>query len=137
MNTNENNKAPQELNASDYLGNYLKKEDIEGATNVTIIDVREDVMPNSDRRKLVVDFEEYHKAMVLNATNIRRLWNIFESKNTSHWRGAVTLYVDETVDFGGNTVGGLRIKPPSAETNAEDYRNKRAPEQYGNGDVPF
>jgi hypothetical protein len=65
MNTYENNNT-QELNASDFLGNYLKKEDLDGDAAVTIIDVRADVMPNSDRRKLVVDFAEFQKPMVLN-----------------------------------------------------------------------
>ena len=110
MNTYDKREAVG-LNAFDFLGSYLGKEDIEGETVVTIVDVEAEEMPGSNRRKLVVQFTEYEKRLILNSTNIKILSKVFHSSNTAHWRGPVTLYVDEDVEYGGRTVGGLRVKP--------------------------
>ena len=56
-------------------------------------------------------FAELEKPLILNATNIRRLAAIFGTTNTRQWKGQVTLYVDENVEFGGKPVGGIRVRP--------------------------
>jgi hypothetical protein len=53
----------------------------------------------------------YTRNVSLNSTNIKMLANVFRSTNTADWRGPVTLYVDENVEYAGRTVGGLRVKP--------------------------
>lgn len=108
MNTYENNKTP---NALDFLGNYLKKEDVLHPQIVKITDVYVDELPGENRSKLVVRFAEFGKPMVLNSTNIKRLCKIFGTGDTGQWRGEITLYVDHEIEFGGKTVGGLRVKP--------------------------
>ncbi len=108
MNTYENNTAP---NALDYLGNYLKKEDVLKPQVVRVIDVFEDELPGESRKKLIAKFAEFEKPMVLNSTNIKRLVKMFGTTDTGQWRGEVTLYVDHDIEFGGRTVGGLRVKP--------------------------
>ena len=125
MNTyNENAQAG--LNASDFLGNFLKKEDLDGETTVTLIAVRAEEMPNSTRRKLVAQFAEFEKPLILNSTNIKRLCALFGSRNTAHWRGAIALYVDEQVEYAGTRVGGIRVKEPSRNGGSrEDYQAKR------------
>ena len=107
MNTYDN--TGLELDARDFLGGYLKKEDLDGETAVTIIDVRAEEVPGNSRRKLVVEFREFEKPLILNSTNIKRLAAIFGSTKTSAWRGTIALYVDDTVEFGGTTVGGIRV----------------------------
>ena len=111
MNTYENNNAP---NALDYLGNYLKKEDVLSPQVVKVIDVYEDELPGENRRKLIAKLAEFGKPMVLNTTNIKRLVKIFGTTDTGQWRGEVTLYVDHDIEFGGKTVGGLRVRPAKA-----------------------
>ena len=69
MKTYENNGAP---NALDYLGNYLKKEDVVKPQVVRVIDVYEDELPGENRKKLIVKFADFGKPMVLNTTNIKR-----------------------------------------------------------------
>ena len=108
MNAYENNTAP---NALDYLGNYLKKEDVLKPQVVRVIDVFEDELPGESRKKLIAKFAEFEKPMVLNSTNIKRLVKMFGTTDTGQWRGEVTLYVDHNIEFGGRTVGGLRVKP--------------------------
>ena len=63
MNTYENNKAP---NALDFLGNYLKKEDVLRPQVVKVIDVYKDELPGETRSKLIATFAEFGKPMVLN-----------------------------------------------------------------------
>lgn len=108
MNTYENNKTP---NALDFLGNYLKKEDVLQPQIVKITDVNVDELPGETRSKLVLRLAEFGKPMVLNSTNIKRLCKIFGTGDTGQWRGDITLYVDHEIEFGGKTVGGLRVKP--------------------------
>ena len=125
MNTYENNTAP---NALDFLGNYLKKEDVLRPQTVTVIDVYQDELPGESRSKLVARFAEFGKPMVLNTTNIKRLCKIFGTTDTAQWRGEVTLYVDHDIEFGGRTVGGLRVRPAKAngpEVSHEE-RNRAA-----------
>lgn len=122
MNTYENNNAP---NALDYLGNYLKKEDVLSPQVVKVIDVYEDDLPGEDRSKLVVRFAEFGKPMVLNRTNIKRLVKIFGTADTGQWRGEITVYVDHDIEFGGRTVGGLRVRSARAngpEAVREEHR---------------
>jgi hypothetical protein len=105
--------------ATDYLGSYLKKEDVLQPATVNITGVYEDEMPDEDGRKLVARFAEFGRPMVLNKTNIKRLCQIFGTVDTSEWRGPITLYVDQNIEFGGRIVGGLRVRPAQANGPAE------------------
>jgi hypothetical protein len=93
------------------IGNYLKKEDLAGETLVTLVEVRAESVPDANRKKLVVQFAEFEKPLILNSTNIKRLSKMFGTGNTAHWRGPVTLYVDENVEYAGTAVGGIRVRP--------------------------
>ena len=66
------------------------------------------------------------KALVCNATNIKRLAKIFNSTDTAQWRGSVTLYVDQEVEFANRIVGGIRVKPA-----------QQAQPQIDDTDIPF
>ncbi len=110
MNTYDNNNEQIGLNSADFLGNFLRKDDLDGETTVTLIAVRAEQMPNSTRRKLVAQFAEFEKPLILNSTNIKRLSEMFRSRNTADWRGAIRLYVDETIEYAGTRVGGIRLK---------------------------
>jgi hypothetical protein len=125
MNTYENNTAP---NALDYLGNYLKKEDVLNPQVVRVIDIYKDELPGESRSKLVATFAEFGKPMVLNTTNIKRFVKMFGTTDTGQWRGEVTLYVDHDIEFGGKTVGGLRVRPAKANGPevASEERSKAA-----------
>ena len=69
------------------------------------------------RANLVAQFAEFEKPLILNKTNIKRLANLFESVNTATWRGVITLYVDEEVEYAGVAVGGIRVKPLQRAAN--------------------
>jgi hypothetical protein len=104
------NNAP---NANDFLGgNYLGKEDLDKPVLVTVENVWAEAVLNSGRKKPAVQFQEFEKPMILNKTNIRRFSRIFNTRDTSQWRGQVVLYVDESIEYAGKVVGGLRVRPP-------------------------
>lgn len=120
MNTYEddNKQAP---NANDFLGgNYLKKEDIEGPITATITDVWSEVVLNAGRKKLVVSFREFEKPLILNKTNIKRFARIFDSGDTTKWRGLVTIYVEPGVEYAGRVVGGIRVRPAEATAQLQE-----------------
>jgi hypothetical protein len=109
MNTYDNETPQAAPNANDFLGgNYLKKEDLSGATTVTITDVQSEAVLNSGR-KLIVSFEEFEKPLILNKTNTRMLVKLFSTTDTTAWRGQITLYVEQAVQYGGRAVGGIRV----------------------------
>lgn len=109
------NNAP---NANDFLGgNYLGKEDLDKPVLVTVENVWAEAVLNSGRKKLVVQFQEFEKPMILNKTNIKRFSRIFNTGDTTQWRGQVVLYVDESIEYAGKVVGGLRVRP--AQVNRE------------------
>ena len=109
MKTYEN--TTEDLNVDNFLGNFLTKESIDGEAIVTLTGVHSEHVKGRTRPKLVAKFAEFEKPLVLNSTNIKRLRDsIFRSKNAATWRGEVVLYVDESVEYGGDVVGGIRIK---------------------------
>ena len=101
----------QGLFASDYLGEYLDKEDFPTAEPVTISQVEQRQLGENERPRLVVMFREFPtKAMVLNRTNTQLLADVL-GDDCSLWVGQrVVVYNDTTVTFAGKRVGGLRLR---------------------------
>jgi hypothetical protein len=102
---------------------YLKQADVDKPQIVTITHVaKENValpgQPKKDRG--VVYFREHEKGVVLNTTNLRRLEQLFGG-DTDLWVDAkVVLYVDTEVTYGGEQVGGLRLrKVPAAKASSK------------------
>lgn len=113
---------------------YMKQSDVDGEVVVTFQALKKVNVARDDEEaeyKWVAKFHEFEKPMVLNPTNIKRAAKAL-GDDTDGWIGnSVVLYVDENVEFGGNVVGGLRIKalkqhPPTG---------KRP--QPSDGEVPF
>ncbi len=105
---------------------YIKTADVDGECVVTIKGrglkkanlARDDEEP---KYRWTIMFNEFPKPMVLNPTNIKRLEKAL-GDDTDDWEGnQVMLYVDENVQFGSDTVSGLRlrgIKSPAAKARA-------------------
>lgn len=133
---------------------YLKQSDVEDEAVVTIEKVgKANVAREGDEPeyKWLIRFKEFSKPMVLNSTNIKRLAKACGSDDTDDWTGKkVHLYVDPDVEFGGNVVGGLRIRAKavgngSGRASVEDpnvaaqLASKRAGGKFDDmaDDVPF
>jgi hypothetical protein len=92
---------------------YLKQSDVEGEITVTVQSLKKVNVARDDEDpeyRWTVKFHEFDKPMVLNATNIKRMGKAL-GDDTEEWVGnSVILYVDPDIEFGGNVVGGLRVK---------------------------
>lgn len=92
---------------------YLKQSDVDGEMAVTVKGVKKVNVARDDEDpeyRWTVLFTEFPKPMVLNVTNLKRLAKAL-GDDTDEWTGnQVLLYVDPDIEFGGNVVGGLRIK---------------------------
>jgi len=97
---------------------YLKKEDVGEGALVTIKSLSEQNVAKDGAEpdmKVVIQFEEFEKPMVLNSTNAQIIIQITgkddDFENT--WPGSkVVLYNEPNVSFGGKLTGGIRVRAP-------------------------
>lgn len=98
---------------------YLKQSDFPDPLIVTVQKIgRINIAKEGDQpeEKWAVKFAEFNKPMLLNSTNIKLLEKACGSDDTDNWKGKeVVVYTDESVSFGGQIVGGLRIRKHQAE----------------------
>lgn len=122
---------------------YLKQSDAPDPVIVTIRGVgRINIAKEGEaaEEKWAVRFNEFNKPMLLNSTNIKLLEKACGSDNTDDWKGKeVILYTDENVSFGGQIVGGLRIRkaqaaPKRAAAPDPEHRGQSAD---ADDDIPF
>ena len=79
----------------------------------------------------MIHFNELEKGMVLNKTNLKRIAHVTGSDETDDWTGKqVVIYTDPDVEFGGEIVGGLRIRRKPSNTAQEKVAEME-------DDVPF
>jgi len=115
---------------------YLAKEDV-GTTgkNLTIAGFkRETVGHGSDSdERAVMHFKEDVKPMVLNKTNKNRLKHYLQAVTSEDASGKViNVYNDPDIEFGGEIVGGLRIRAAQELPEATEPKNNDF-----DSDVPF
>ena len=102
---------------------YLTKNDCEPPILVTIekwdkVDVSKASQPADI--KYVLYFKEEDKGMVLNHTNGKRIAKIASNADFDNWIGKqIVLYNDPTVEFGGEEVGGIRVRAAKLPESAE------------------
>jgi hypothetical protein len=121
--------------------NYLKQSDFDQDYIVTIrsIEQRNIAMDGKpEQLKWLAFFEEFDKPMVLNSTNIQLMAKACGSEDSDDWVGKqVIVYTDPNVSFGGELVGGLRVKParvapparPKAAAAKKPCRQRRSPKR--------
>ena len=129
---------------------YLKQSDIGSEeVPVTVKGIKKVNVARDDEDpeyRWTVSFMELPKPMVLNVTNLKRLAKAL-GDDTDGWIGnSVILYVDPDIEFGGNVVGGLRIKAmrttaPAAKAraaiNTDDVNRKLRDAETPTDDIPF
>ncbi len=113
------NNTNDDLDANDYIGGtYLKKSDLEaGPQRLTIRGVSRATFATRDGRPaedvLQLDLSDGRTFSLSAKTNIRILIKAF-GRQTKAWIGkAIVLYIDENVSYGGNLIGGVRIRIPN------------------------
>lgn len=120
---------------------YLKQSDVPDPVIVTVgklgkVNLAKEGDPPEE--KWAVRFKEFSKPMLLNSTNIKLLEKACGSDDTDDWIGKeVILYNDENVTFGGQVVGGLRIRRQQSEPTRKVVASSGSGFDDMNDDVPF
>jgi hypothetical protein len=123
---------------------YLKQSDIDGEVPVTIIALKKVNVARDDEDpdyRWTAKFAEFTKSMVLNVTNLKRIAKAL-GDDTEDWIGnQIMVYVDANIEFGGNIVGGLRVKAMrSKPTLPTKHANKSIDDinaEMDDGQPPF
>lgn len=105
------------INMNDaFPSKWLKADDIDGDTPVTIQDVQ---MQNigDDERKPVIWFREFDKGMVLNKTNATNVSSLY-GPDSDAWIGRPMTLATAMVDFQGKSTRALRLYPPPRQSKA-------------------
>ncbi len=103
-----------------FPSNYLKSDDLQGRQIPVVIATAEREKVGDDMR-LVLSFQNKKKTMICNKTNAKRIAFLY-GEETDDWVGKEITIVAEMVEFKGETVMGLRVKPPV---------RREAPKQQG------
>ena len=110
----ENKTHWKKFQDNNYVGEFM----FEGTDKdlvVTIKDtfVEEVYEPNSNTKsnERVISFVEIPQKLICNTTNAKRIEKLLGSPFVEDWVGKkIALYFDKTVKFGGQTVGGIRVR---------------------------
>jgi hypothetical protein len=113
-----------------FTGSTLKAADLQGREpTVTIATV--EAKKFNDGNKIVITFVGKEKAFVCNKTNANRI-AFAHGTNTDNWVGKqITLFTD-LVDFQGQTVEAIRVRPPAKRDPISTGR----PPEYESDRVP-
>lgn len=91
---------------------WLTKEDMAQPKLLTISGVTSAELDG--KRKLVLQFNELEKGMVLNSGNVDNCARMYGTWDTDQWVGRqITVFTDPTVKMQGKAVGGLAVRPPN------------------------
>lgn len=102
--------------------NYLSRADVDPALVATVREVVEEEMKtqNGNETKFVCYFDELEKGLVLNWINSQTIAKILGSEDLDDWPGGkIVLYDDPNVSFGGQLVGGIRVRAPRKRPTAQ------------------
>lgn len=125
--------------------NYLKQADFDQDYIVTVRKIEQKNIAMEGKpadMKWLAHFDEFDKPMVLNSTNIQLMEKATGSDDTDDWLGKeIIVYTDPNVSFGGELVGGLRIKKAQVAAPAKPKAAPKRAATYGDAppddDVPF
>lgn len=118
-----------------FTGSTLKAADLQGREpNVTIATV--EAKKFNDGNKIVITFVGKEKAFVCNKTNANRIAYAYGT-NTDGWIGRqIQLYTD-LVDFQGQTVKAIRVRPPQKRASVAAGGVTTAPQRMAEPDVTY
>jgi len=124
---------------------YLKQSDVDGVVTVRIVALKKMNLARDDEDpeyRWTAKFQEFAKPMVLNVTNLKRLAKALGDDTEMWLNEPVELYVDPDIEFGGNIVGGLRLRGIPKKKGSTmpkpqyDERNPPPADKFED-DVPF
>lgn len=111
------------VRATDFLGaNCLNVRDLQEYPDNSFVGVvaSVDARAIGDKQKLVVYFEDLAKGLALNQENLHTMLDLTGGEDdTDRWIGLeVLVYLDDSVQYMGRRVGGIRVGEPTKEDKA-------------------
>src|ERR1700679_2357072 len=94
-------------------GDAMKAADLNGQEfTLTIVSVEEKKFDKGGN-KLAIRFAGAKKSFICNKTNSKRIAMLYGSE-TGHWPGKTIVLYPEMVDYQGEPVWAIRVKPPAS-----------------------
>ena len=117
--------------------NWLRKDDLDdpiGGEVLTIRKITEELVGSDQQSKWALHWREKdYQPMLLNKTNLRLLSAVL-GDDTDDWIGKeIEVYHDPSISYGGQLVGGLRVRPP----RPPKPRARQPRAELPDDDVPF
>jgi len=104
---------------------YLKQGDVEPPILVTIKSVELKNMAKDNQpqeMKPVIEFYEITKRLACNKTNFKRICKETGEADSDDWDGKkIVLWFNEDIEFGGEQVGGIRVRGATQKPVQEPY----------------
>ena len=123
--------------------NFLTQHDVERPMLLTITGYEEHNVARDGAEpemRWALNFKEIEKPLILNSTNGQIIAAIAGSGDFDKWKGyKIVVYQDENIFFGGRRVGGIRVRAPKGNQNAdlEPQEDEELPPEIDDSDVPF
>ena len=115
-------------------GHYLKRESVSAEGEIhTVIKCVEEEINSADgggsETKWILYLSDL-KPLIMNATNIRRCIAAFAGDSeTDTWPGRkIVVYDDDSVEFGGKVVGGVRLRAVPVKAKSKSKKAADADE---------
>src|SRR5262249_22984775 len=119
---------------------FLSKADVGDGLVVTILDVTKEniASPGQPPEERVLLTLKGVKPMTLNSTNARQISKIVGSQESDDWVGKkIELYNDEDVEFGGKTMGGIRVRAAEKTTRAQERAYSTPAPEPETDEIPY
>ncbi len=118
--------------------NYISKGDVGKGLLLTIRSYeKKNVGKGKQDIQFVFYFDEHEKGLILKPTNGKLIAAVAGSADFDDWIGKkIVLFIDPTIEFGGNITGGIRVRAPKNQPEPEPEPVDVEP-KVSDGDVPF
>jgi len=119
---------------------YLKQSDVPDPVIVTLHSLKKVNVARDDEDpeyRWTVKFAELAKPMVLNVTNLKRLAKALGDDTDDWLNKQVECYTDPDIEFGGNIVGGLRLRGIRKAAAPARPQIQRQPGDDESDSIPF
>lgn len=120
------------VNFNQYVGSgkYIKRQDLLGRNRYLVVARTEiETLDEREPQKIVLYFQGVEKGLVMNATNLKAMADLYNSEETNDWNDKVLGLTVRPTSYGGTRTLGLRvidkwelsnIQPPA---DANEYKS--------------
>jgi hypothetical protein len=115
---NATNERSQMKISKMFPSKYLKADDIDGDTPITMSRLQEEEMGETKELKPVLYFKELEKGLVLNKRNAEAISKVYGDESDL-WMGKPGILFVMPVPFQGRTVDSIHIRFPNKRGNAK------------------